>query len=86
MKTEKKLVNGKNGLRNYQFEEVKKGKTINHYHPQFGHYTEEYTKFFYTKKCQYCKREFEAKRVDATFCSQNCQKAHMRVRKLGLTL
>lgn len=82
MKTDKKLIKGKNGLRNYQFEEVKKGKTINHYNPNLGHYTEEWKNFFYTKKCLYCSKGFESRRVDATFCCQNCQKAHMRVRKL----
>lgn len=81
MKTEKKLVNGRNGLRNYQFEEVKKGKIINHYDPNFGHYTEEWKIFFYTKKCLYCNGKFEAKRIDTTFCSQGCQKAHLRLRK-----
>ncbi|AKD56978.1 hypothetical protein [Spirosoma radiotolerans] len=81
MKTDKKLVQGKNGLRNYHFEEVKKGKIINHYDPNFGHYTEVWKSFFYKKKCLYCSNEFEGKRLDATFCSQSCQKAHKRLRK-----
>ncbi|MCX6218304.1 hypothetical protein [Spirosoma sp.] len=82
MKTDNKLKHGKNGLRNYSFEEVMKGKVINRYDPDFGHFTEEWTNFFYIKKCLYCSKEFEAKRVDCTFCSQNCQKAHIRLRKL----
>lgn len=81
MKTKNKLKQGRNGLRNFQFEEVKKGKVINHYNPDFGHYTEEWTNFFYIKKCLYCSKEFEARRVDTTFCCQGCQKAHMRLRK-----
>ncbi|GAB3783806.1 hypothetical protein GCM10028818_42290 [Spirosoma horti] len=82
MKTDKKLVPRKNGLLNYYFEEVKKGKTIDHYDPNLGHYKEVWKKFFYTKKCLYCDKEFEARRVDTTYCCQNCQKAHLRIRKL----
>lgn len=80
MKTDNKIKQGKNGLRNFKFESVQKGKFVYHHDTHFGHYTEKLTNFFYTKKCLYCDREFEGKRVDATFCSQNCQKAHLRLR------
>lgn len=72
---------GKNGLRNYTFERVRKNKTIPRYDPRFGNWTEEYRGMFYTKKCLYCSKDFEARRVDAAFCSQGCQKAHLRVRR-----
>ncbi|WP_020597121.1 hypothetical protein [Spirosoma panaciterrae] len=74
-----KIVEGKNDLRNYQFEHVKKGKRI--YSQIFPGSYQEFTNFFYTKKCLYCGKEFEGKRVDATFCCQGCQKARMRLRR-----
>ncbi|AUD05556.1 hypothetical protein CWM47_29160 [Spirosoma pollinicola] len=72
---------GKNGLRNYSFERVKKGKIVYLNDPRMPGAYQEWTNFFYTKKCLYCSKEFEAKRVDTTFCSQNCQKAHLRLRR-----
>lgn len=78
MKKNDKIIEGKNGLRNYQYEKVEKGRLV---YMQSKGYTIEYTNFFYTKKCVYCNAEFEAKRVDTAFCSQSCQKADMRVRK-----
>jgi|GEM_PF-5105051 len=81
MKKDEKTIQGKNSLRNYQFERVQRSKRITHYHPQFGTYYQIFNNFFYTKQCLYCHKEFEARRVDTAFCSQNCQKANLRLRK-----
>lgn len=81
MENKDKIVTGKNGLRNYHFEEVKNGKSIPHYSQQFGSWSEEFYGMFYTKECLYCSKQFEARRVDTAFCSQGCQKAHLRLRK-----
>lgn len=72
---------GKNGLRNYSFERVKKGKIVYLNDPRWPEAYQVWTNFFYTKKCLYCSKEFEGKRVDAAFCCQSCQKAHIRLRK-----
>ncbi|OJW75209.1 MAG: hypothetical protein BGO59_18125 [Spirosoma sp. 48-14] len=80
MKTNDKIKEGKNGLRNYQFEKVQKGKRI--YSQRWPGSYQEFTNFFYTKKCLFCDKEFEGKRVDATFCCQGCQKAHLRLRRV----
>ncbi|WP_247236090.1 hypothetical protein [Telluribacter sp. SYSU D00476] len=70
---------GKNGLRNYGFKKVQKDKIIHHYDDY--RYTENLIGLFYTKECQYCRKEYEGKRVDSTFCSPGCQKAHLRQRR-----
>ena len=77
-----KVEIGKNGLRSYQFETVKKDKTISHYERDIGRWTEHHAGMFYTKQCVYCSKEFEARRVDTAFRSQNCQKAHLRLREI----
>lgn len=85
MKSDSKNIHeGKNGLRNYAFESVKKDKVTNHYDNEFGHWRELQPGFFYKKKCLYCSKEFEARRVDTTFCCQGCQKAHLRIRKRSI--
>lgn len=81
---EEQPTKDKSGLRSYQFERVRKNKTITHYDPRFGKWTEEFRGMFYTKKCIFCSVEFEARRVDTAFCSQGCQKAHLRLRKKNL--
>ncbi|WP_138993486.1 hypothetical protein [Larkinella sp. C7] len=77
------IIQDKNGLRNYGFEKVQKNKRIHNYDPDYG--TSSYTikGMFYRKKCQYCEKDFEARRVDTAFCCQGCQKAHLRLRKKG---
>lgn len=82
MKKEGKTIDGKNGLRNYQFEKVQKGKTIRYYDSDYrGYVTERFSGMYYTKMCLYCSKGFEAQRVDTSFCSQSCQKAHLRLRR-----
>ena len=81
MNNNNKVKEGKNGLRNYGFERVKKGKRVYLNDPRFPGLYQEWTNFFYTKECLYCEKEFESKRVDTSFCSQSCQKAHLRLRK-----
>ena len=81
MNQKDKIEIGKNGLRSYQFETVKKNKVISHYEPGIGRWTEHHSGMFYKKECVYCSREFEARRVDTAFCCQGCQKAHLRLRK-----
>ncbi|MFD1142162.1 hypothetical protein ACFQ4C_13635 [Larkinella insperata] len=80
MKNEK-IEQGKNGLRNYGFSSVQKNKEIDRCDYRLGIYTEVTIGMFYKKKCLYCENEFEARRVDASFCCQSCQKAHLRLRK-----
>jgi hypothetical protein len=74
------IIEGKNGLRNYGFEKVKKDKVTYHTDPDIGIYTQKYYGMFYTKQCLYCQKSFEARRVDTSFCCQGCQKAHLRQR------
>ncbi len=76
----KELREGKNGLRNFAFEKVQKDKVIHHYDPRWGSSREHIIGMFYTKKCLFCKKQYEARRIDSTFCSQGCQKAHKRMR------
>lgn len=80
MSKKNKIVEGKNGLRNYSFEKVQKGKRVTHYEPGIGTYYQEWTNLFYKKKCLFCEKEFEARRVDSAFCCQSCQKASLRLR------
>jgi hypothetical protein len=81
MKKQANIIEGKNGLRNYGFEAVQKDKVTSHYDRDFGRWTETQRGMFYKKNCLYCSKEFEGKRVDAAFCCQSCQKAHLRLRK-----
>lgn len=81
MKKNDKPEQGNNGLRNYQFDRVTKGKREYLIDPRLPGAYRKWDNFFYTKQCLYCRKEFEARRVDTAFCSQNCQKADLRLRK-----
>lgn len=81
MKNEK-VEHGKNGLRNYSFNTVQKNKIIYH----GNNCTQNISGMFYKKNCLFCKKEFEARRVDTSFCCQGCQKAHLRLRKNNLII
>jgi hypothetical protein len=83
MKNNDKIIRGKNGLRNYNFEEVKNGKSKSYYDQHMGYCIEKFHGMFYTKQCLYCSKDFEARRVDTAFCCQGCQKAHLRLRKIN---
>ena len=84
MKEKNKVIKGKNGLRNYQFESVEKDKSKRIYDSYLnGYVTQTWYGMFYKKKCLYCNKEFEARRVDTAFCCQGCQKADLRLRKKG---
>lgn len=51
----------------------------NFYYPYDREYGEYYlVGMFYQKECQFCKVQFEARRMDTAFCSPNCQKAYRR--------
>lgn len=75
-----KIEQGKNGLRNYGFNTVHKNKEIDRCEYGLGIYTEVTIGMFYKKNCLFCQKEFEARRIDASFCCQGCQKAHLRLR------
>ncbi|GAB3710204.1 hypothetical protein GCM10027592_47000 [Spirosoma flavus] len=79
MKNNDKIIEGKNGLRNYNFKSVKREERK--YNQFFQSTYQGFVSFIYAKQCLYCKKEFEGKRIDATFCCQACQKAHLRTRK-----
>lgn len=64
----------KQSNRNYNFLSVKKNKR--HLDREYGYYHE--IGMFYQKECLFCKKQFEARRMDKAFCSPNCQKAYRR--------
>ncbi|PRY21119.1 hypothetical protein CLV58_1539 [Spirosoma oryzae] len=84
MKKESKVVVSKSGIRNYEFESVKKDKDVSHYDQHFGYWSEHKKGMFYKKSCLYCLKTYEGKRADTAFCCQSCQKAHLRLRRKGL--
>lgn len=81
MKKDNKVIQSKSGIRNYDFESVKKDKSTPHYDQSFGYWSEHLKGMFYRKTCLYCQKSFEGRRVDTAFCCQGCQKAHLRLRK-----